>query len=171
MTAGESIVVRVADALEAEGIAYLLSEARTRTTPETCWRCRLAPWTGRTSATGAAGTARLPCCSRFRSPSPARVGSHSRCYVCALTCGSKSRRLVHLVNYRSDTPVANAALRLRLPPGKAAQAVRLLSPEHPQTLELPFVQQADSVSFQVPRIAVYEIAAVEFRRPRAKRAS
>jgi hypothetical protein len=70
-------------------------------------------------------------------------------------------RLVHLVNYYS--PVTNAAVNLRMPPGKAAQAVRLTSPEHAQGIDLAFEQRFDSISFNVPRVNIYEMAVVEFR--------
>jgi hypothetical protein len=83
--------------------------------------------------------------------------------LCAELTEQAGRRLVHLVNYRSDAPVTNAGINLLLPPGKTAQAVRLTDPEHAQSIELAFEQRSDCISFSVPRINVYEVAVIEFR--------
>ncbi len=82
--------------------------------------------------------------------------------LCAELTEQAGRRLVHLVNYRSNAPVANATVNLLLPPGKAPLMVSLTGPEHPQSMELAFEQRADGISFKVPRVNVYEVAVVEF---------
>ncbi len=89
--------------------------------------------------------------------------------LCAEVTGQVGRRLVHLVNYRANAPMTNASITVRLPPGTKGQAVRLLSPEHPESIELVSEQRSDCISFQVPRINVYEIAVVEFSRPLSSR--
>ena len=100
---------------------------------------------------------RLACGGPFSLSVEAPVG------LCAELVEQPGRRLAHLVNYGADAPVTNAVVHLLLPPGKTPRAVRLTSPERPQSLELPFERQCDCVSFHVPRVNVYEIAAVEFR--------
>jgi hypothetical protein len=71
------------------------------------------------------------------------------------------RRLVHYVNYRSDGPVAGVATRLRLPPGRRAKSVSLVSPDREALLELPFQETEGVVAFAAPEVAVYEIAVVD----------
>jgi len=83
--------------------------------------------------------------------------------LCAELTEQAGRRLAHLVNYRANAPVTNAAINLLLPPGKTAQTVRLTGPEHAQSIELAFEQRVDCISFNVPRVNVYEIAVVVFR--------
>jgi hypothetical protein len=70
---------------------------------------------------------------------------------------------VHLVNYRENEPATNVAVNLVLPPGKAAKTVQLTSPEHERVTEVPFAQHADSITFTVPVVNVYEVAIVEMR--------
>ncbi len=82
--------------------------------------------------------------------------------LCTELAAQDGRRLLHLVNYRSDTPVTNAVAQLLLPLGKRATSVRLLSPEHQQDQALAFRQETDSVTFTVPIVNVYEVAVVEF---------
>ncbi len=83
--------------------------------------------------------------------------------LCAELTEQPGRRLVHLVNYRADTPVTNAAVHLMLPPGKRATSVQLTSPERQQSQTLVFQEQAGSLLFTVPEVNVYQIAVVEFR--------
>ena len=75
------------------------------------------------------------------------------------------RRLVHLVNYRSDkpgkkTPVKNIVIRLSLSAGHHVKTVCLASPERKQDLQLPFKEQAGFITFIVPEVNIYEIAVV-----------
>ncbi|MCK4628452.1 MAG: hypothetical protein KAT56_05580, partial [Sedimentisphaerales bacterium] len=75
------------------------------------------------------------------------------------------RRLVHLVNYRSDkpgkkTPVKNIVIRLSLPAGHHVKTVCLAGPERKQDLQLPFKEQTGFVTFTVPKVNIYEIAVV-----------
>jgi len=95
--------------------------------------------------------------------------------VCAELTEQVGRRLVHVVNYRANAPLINATVTVRLPPGTKGQAVRLMSPEHPESTELIFEQRSDCISFEIPQVNVYEIAVVEFSdrlpgvRPRLQR--
>jgi hypothetical protein len=78
------------------------------------------------------------------------------------------RRLVHMVNYRSDkpgkkTPVKNIVIRLSLPAGRHARTVCLASPERKHDLELPFKEQDGLVTFTVPEVKIYEIAVVTMK--------
>ena len=83
--------------------------------------------------------------------------------LCAEVTDQASRRLVHLVNYRSDGPVMDAAITLRLPAGRHAQCVTLASPQRQADLSLPFTEGDGTVRFTVPAIRVYEIAGVEWK--------
>jgi hypothetical protein len=71
--------------------------------------------------------------------------------------------MVHLVNYRADTPVTNAIVHLAIPPGKSPTSVQLTSPEHQQIEIIAYQEQAGSLTFTVPKVNVYEVAVVEFR--------
>jgi len=82
--------------------------------------------------------------------------------LCAELTEQVGCRLVHLVNYHANAPVTNATVTIRLPAGTKGQAVRLMSPEHAENIGLLFEQRSDCISFQVPRVNVYEIAVVEF---------
>ncbi|MDO8543620.1 MAG: hypothetical protein Q7S40_24525 [Opitutaceae bacterium] len=73
-----------------------------------------------------------------------------------------ARRLVHLVNYRSDQPMKEVAVRVALPRGRNAKSVTLASPERTGDVTIPFRQEEGVVSFTVPVIGVYEIAVVAF---------
>ncbi|HEY5913182.1 MAG TPA: hypothetical protein VJA21_21535 [Verrucomicrobiae bacterium] len=90
--------------------------------------------------------------------------------LCAELTEQVGRRLVHLVNYHANAPLTNAVVNLRLPAKTKAKALRLMSPERPESLALPFEQISDSISFKVPQVNVYEIAVVEFDNDRASRA-
>jgi hypothetical protein len=71
------------------------------------------------------------------------------------------RKLVHLVNYRSDRPIRNVAVIVRLADGSRPRSVRLAGPDHEKDFPLPFKQDGNAVRFTVPEIATYEIAVVQ----------
>ncbi len=81
--------------------------------------------------------------------------------LCAELTEQPRRRLVHLVNYRSDGPVRDAVISVRLPAGARAKAVRLAGPDRPANRTVPFEERSAIVEFTVPEIGVYEIAVVE----------
>ncbi len=80
--------------------------------------------------------------------------------LCSELTEKRGQRIVHLVNYRSDGPARKVVARVRLPAGRRAKAVTLASPERERDLELAFEQASDVVTFTVPEVTVYEIAAV-----------
>lgn len=80
--------------------------------------------------------------------------------LCTELTEQPGRRLLHLVNYRSDGPVQDVACRVRLPAGQQTKAITLVSPEHKRDRQLPFKEKAGSVGFSVPKIDVYEIAVI-----------
>ena len=80
--------------------------------------------------------------------------------LCAELTEQAGRRLVHLVNYRSDGAVKNVATRVRLSADRRAGTVKLVSPERKGDLDLPFEQDGGVVTFTVPEVGVYEIAVV-----------
>ena len=93
-------------------------------------------------------------------------GAKAPAGLCAELTEQPGRRLVHLVNYRSDGPIHDVAVAVFLPPVTRAKSVRLASPDHEADRSVPFKEdfQEDStvVRFTVPTIGVYEIAIVEF---------
>ncbi len=95
---------------------------------------------------------RRACAGRFALAVQAAPGLHSE-----LT-EQVGRRLVHLVNYRTDEPAKNVVTRVRLPSGSHARMVMLASPERKRDLQLPFEEQDGVVAFTVPEVRVYEIA-------------
>ena len=83
--------------------------------------------------------------------------------LCIELTEQPDRRLVHLVNYRSDRPFRDIQTRLRLPAGRRVKSVTLAAPNRQGDIELPFEQKADTVTFSVPEIGVYAIAAVTLK--------
>jgi hypothetical protein len=83
--------------------------------------------------------------------------------LCAELTEQSGRRLVHLVNYRSDAAIEDVKVRLRLPAGRRVESVILASPEREGEIDVPFQQEGRSVSFTVPKVGIYEIAAVNMR--------
>lgn len=79
--------------------------------------------------------------------------------LCELT-KQTGRYLVHLVNYRPNNPATDIVIRLQVPAGHRVKMVALTSPERKEDLKLSFVQQEGTVKFNVPKVGVYEIAAV-----------
>lgn len=82
--------------------------------------------------------------------------------LCVELAEQPQRRLVHLVNYRADTPAANVGVRLRLPASRHARSVTLASPEHDSDIVVSFEERQGEVVFRVPQVNVYEIAVVSF---------
>ncbi|MBA7607318.1 hypothetical protein ES703_14477 [subsurface metagenome] len=83
--------------------------------------------------------------------------------LCSELTEQPGRRLVHLVNYRTDEPVKNIVTRVRLPAGRHVKTVMLASPERKSDLQLPFEEQGGVVAFTVPEVRVYEIAVLTMK--------
>ena len=81
--------------------------------------------------------------------------------LCAELTEQQGRGLVHLVNYRSDGPIRDVAVSLRLPRDRRVERVTLASPDHNADRSVPFEQQGGVVRFTVPELRIYEIAAVD----------
>ncbi|MCU0914306.1 MAG: hypothetical protein MUC88_07080 [Planctomycetes bacterium] len=79
--------------------------------------------------------------------------------LCCELTEQAGRRLVHLVNYRDSDPVEKVAVRVRLPAGRKATSVTLVGPGQEDRV-LEYTTEEGTVTFTVPRIEVYEIAAV-----------
>jgi hypothetical protein len=73
--------------------------------------------------------------------------------------------LVHLVNYRTESPIRDVAVTLRVPRDCRPQRVTLASPDREGDRTVPFEAEPGVVRFTVPEIRTYEIAAVELARP------
>ncbi len=82
--------------------------------------------------------------------------------LCSELTQQPGRRLVHLVNYRSD-PARDVKISLCLSPGNHAAGVKLASPQRDKDLELTFSEEAGAVKFVVPDVPVYEIAVVKMK--------
>lgn len=80
--------------------------------------------------------------------------------LCCELTEQPGRRLVHFINYRSDGPIKDVAVRLRLPAGRHAGTVTLASPERGKDVALTFEADDDGVTFTVPEVGVYEIALI-----------
>jgi len=83
--------------------------------------------------------------------------------LCAELTEQANRRLVHLVNYNTEAPAKQVAVRVALPKGRTATSVVLASPEHAADIQLPFQSEAGAVTFTVPTVGVYEIAVVTYQ--------
>jgi len=84
--------------------------------------------------------------------------------LCAELTEQPGRRLVHLVNYRSDGPVRDVSVVMRLPAGTRAQSVTLASPDRKEDRTVTFEERSGSVQFTVPEVAIYQIAVVHLAR-------
>ncbi|HPD29331.1 MAG TPA: hypothetical protein PLL20_05010 [Phycisphaerae bacterium] len=100
------------------------------------------------------------------SPSLAVEGPHG---LCAELTERPGRRLVHLVNYRTDTPARNVTVTVQLPEGKQVKNVRLARPEHDKDADLEIRQQGRVITCVVPVIDVYGIVVVTRDTPGAPR--
>lgn len=83
--------------------------------------------------------------------------------LCSELTEQPDRRLIHLVNYRDDGPVKDVSIKLRLPNNRHIKAVILASPERKNELKLDFQKQADTATFHVPQVGIYEIAVILMR--------
>lgn len=83
--------------------------------------------------------------------------------LCVELTDQPQRRMVHLVNYRSNASAENVAVRVRVPAGRQVDAVTLASPEHSDDQALAFEVRNGQVRFVVPQVGVYEIAVVKWR--------
>jgi hypothetical protein len=82
--------------------------------------------------------------------------------LCAELTQQPGRRMVHLVNYRSDAPARSARVAVRLPPGRTAKRTTLVGPDHAAELPLVARQRGEVARFTVPEVGVYEIAVIEY---------
>jgi len=83
--------------------------------------------------------------------------------LCAELTEQPGRRLVHLVNYRTDRPAENVEVCVRTARGRAVRSIVLASPEHSADIRISFDQDGDRVCFVVPQVKTYEIAVVNWR--------
>jgi hypothetical protein len=94
---------------------------------------------------------------------PDSPGGEATPGLCAELTEQSARRLVHLVNYRSDGPIREVAVTVQVPPGCGVRAVTLASPDHDADYPVPFEEHGGTVRFTVPRVGVYEIAVVDLK--------
>ena len=78
--------------------------------------------------------------------------------------GQKDRYLLHLVNYKTDTPCKDVSVRMNLPAKTRVKSVSLASPERQNDLKIEFTKAKGGINFKVPQVRIYEIAIIEFRR-------
>jgi hypothetical protein len=83
--------------------------------------------------------------------------------LCAELTEQSGRRLLHLVNYRTDSPATGTAVRLRLPVGRRVESVMLASPERAKDVHVSFEVREGAVKFTVPKVGTYEIAIVTMK--------
>lgn len=107
---------------------------------------RSAPVPPPASSLSAAGNGKSPCSDG----------------LCAELTEQPGRRLVHLVNYRSDAPARRVQVAVRLPAACRAKAASLVSPDRSADLPLTLKQEGDSVRITVPEVKLYEIVVVKY---------
>ncbi len=81
--------------------------------------------------------------------------------VCMEVIAQPGRRLIHLVNYRSEA-ANNVTVSLKLPHATHVHNVMLTSPERTEDMALAFVQTKNMATFTVATVKTYEIAVVNF---------
>lgn len=82
--------------------------------------------------------------------------------LCAELTQLSGRRLVHLVNYRSDAAASQIQVSVHLPATRHVKRVTLAGPDHSTDLPLAASQEGELVRFTVPEVKVYEIAVIEY---------
>jgi len=80
--------------------------------------------------------------------------------LCAELTEQPGRRLVHLVNYRTDTPARNIEVTVQIPEGMQVKNVRLARLEHDKDADLEIRRQEKTITCVVPAIDVYGIIVV-----------
>ena len=65
--------------------------------------------------------------------------------LCVALTEQPNRRLVHLVNCRSDGPIPDVKVSVRLPAGRRAKSVALASPESEHAIVMPHQQQSETL--------------------------
>jgi hypothetical protein len=90
------------------------------------------------------------------------MNAHGDEGLCAELTEQPSRRLVHLVNYRSDVTPRQIEVAVRVPAGQRAKSVTLASPDRLHDLPLASNQEGDVVRFTVPDVKTYEIAIIHY---------
>ncbi len=88
---------------------------------------------------------------------------HAPAGLCAELTQQPGRRLVHLVNYRTDEPANNIEVSVRLPVLRRVASVALASPQTAEDARLPFEVQEGRVIFTVPKLDIYGIAVITLR--------
>ncbi len=68
---------------------------------------------------------------------------------------SSHLRLLHLVNFKVDTPVTRIPVRVRIPDGFRLNSAVLLDPNTDESQQLPAQTQHNIASLTVPRLGVY----------------
>ena len=76
----------------------------------------------------------------------------------------QQRRLLHLMNYSAkNVPVLESVeVECRLPQGRTAREIRVLSPDGEEPRTLDFSTGGAAISFTVPRIKTYAVAVVSW---------
>jgi hypothetical protein len=82
--------------------------------------------------------------------------------LCTELTEQAGRHLLHLVNYRPES-IKNIRVTLKLPVGRHAKTVTLLSPERQNDCILTFKNINGRIEFTVPEVRTYEIAVITTR--------
>jgi hypothetical protein len=80
--------------------------------------------------------------------------------VCVELTQQPGKRLLHLVNYRTNEPVRDIGVSIRLPASRGVRSVIFASPLQAADVGLPFAVREGRVEFTVPSVDVYGIAVV-----------
>jgi len=84
--------------------------------------------------------------------------------LCVELTRGDNRHMVHLVNYRTDSPVEKVVVEMRIPTGQADPSVVLAGPGREQDLKISATREGNFVKFVVPQVDIYEVAVVSFDR-------
>jgi hypothetical protein len=105
---------------------------------------------------------RRACGGEFSMRVSGTTNAHADEWLCAELTEQPGRRLVHLVNYRSDATPHQIEVAVRVPAGRRAKSVTLASPDRPRDLPRALSQERDVVRFTVPEVKTYEIAIIHY---------
>jgi len=75
------------------------------------------------------------------------------------------RRLVHLVNYKTDAPARSVEVRVQLPAGKRAKGATLARPGYEKDRDLEIREEENAIKCVVPAIEIYGILVVSWDAP------
>jgi len=72
----------------------------------------------------------------------------------------KDQLMLHLVNFGREM-IRDIPVELKVPEGKKAQSVTLISTDNPQTVSVRFTREKGKINFRVPELELYDLLVIQ----------